>query len=367
MGKTPARERPEYWNGNHKWVSIADLGKAGKFISETKEGLTDAGVSESGIKPVPRGTLMMSFKLSIGKVSIAAEELFTNEAIMAFIDRGRYEMDTGYLYHLFRGKNWNEGTNKAVLGLTLNKATLSKKSIPLPPLTTQRAIAFRLDKVCDLIAKRQAQLDRLDTLAKSLFVEMFGDPLQGTSKWPLVAIEELFDVGSSKRVFEKDWKSEGIPFYRAREIVKLAESGSVDNDLFISPDMYRTFKKNYGVPMPGDILVTGVGTLGVCYLVSDERPFYYKDGNIICLHSKGKISSRFVLECYRFPFIKDQIQRKAGGSTVGTYTITNAKKTQIILPPPEMQQAFVSRIEAIDKSKFAIRRWLSLFRDWLTK
>ena len=171
MGKTPARERPEYWNGNHKWVSIADLGKAGKFISETKEGLTDAGVSESGIKPVPRGTLMMSFKLSIGKVSIAAEELFTNEAIMAFIDRGRYEMDTGYLYHLFRGKNWNEGTNKAVLGLTLNKATLSKKSIPLPPLTTQRAIAFRLDKVCDLIAKRQAQLDRHDTLAKSLFVE----------------------------------------------------------------------------------------------------------------------------------------------------------------------------------------------------
>ncbi len=171
MGKTPARERPEYWNGNHKWVSIADLGKAGKFISETKEGLTDAGVSESGIKPVPKGTLMMSFKLSIGKVSIAAEELFTNEAIMAFIDRGRYEMDTGYLYHLFRGKNWNEGTNKAVLGLTLNKATLSKKSIPLPPLATQRAIAVRFDKVCDLIAKRQTQLDRLDTLAKSLFVE----------------------------------------------------------------------------------------------------------------------------------------------------------------------------------------------------
>lgn len=187
---------------------------------------------------------------------------------------------------------------------------------------------------------------------------MFGDPLQGTSKWPLVAIEELFDVGSSKRVFEKDWKSEGIPFYRAREIVKLAESGSVDNDLFISPDMYRTFKKEYGVPMPGDILVTGVGTLGVCYLVSDERPFYYKDGNILCLHSKGKISSRFVLECYRFPFIKDQIQRGAGGSTVGTYTITNAKKTQIILPPPEMQQAFVSRVEAIDKSKFAIRKSL---------
>ena len=73
MGKTPARERPEYWNGNHKWVSIADLGKAGKFISETKEGLTDAGVSESGIKPVPKGTLMMSFKLSIGKVSIVEE------------------------------------------------------------------------------------------------------------------------------------------------------------------------------------------------------------------------------------------------------------------------------------------------------
>ena len=171
MGKTPARDRPEYWGGPNKWVSIADMGKADGVISRTKESLSDVGVQESGIKKVPKGTLLMSFKLSIGKVAVADSDLFTNEAIMAFLDRGTFDWDRGYLFHLFRGKDWIAGTNKAVMGLTLNKATLSSKTIPHMDIEDQRRIAITLDKVCDLIAKRQAQLAHLDTLAKSLFVE----------------------------------------------------------------------------------------------------------------------------------------------------------------------------------------------------
>ena len=129
MGKTPSRNNPSYWGGENKWVSIADIGKVSKYIGETKENITDAGVSESGIKKVPQNTVIMSFKLSIGKTAITTENMYTNEAIMAFIDKKVYPLDTNYFYHLCSGRDWSAGTNKAVMGLTLNKATLSEIEI----------------------------------------------------------------------------------------------------------------------------------------------------------------------------------------------------------------------------------------------
>ena len=101
--------------------------------------------------------------------------------------------------------------------------------------------------------------------------------------------------------------------------------------------------------------MTGVGTLGICYLVKAGDRFYYKDGNIICVHSRGKISSRFVYECYKLPFIRKQIMVNAGGSTVGTYTIENARKTRIIVPPEHLQNVFVGFIEELDKSKLIVQ------------
>lgn len=177
MGKTPSRNNSEYWNGDNKWVSISDLGNCNKFISETKECISDKGIMESKIKIVPKDTVIMSFKLSIGKTAITAEDMYTNEAIMAFINKKKYDIDINYLYHLLSGYNWSEGTNKAVLGLTLNKATLSQKKIPLPILKEQQKIAAVLDKVSELIALRKKQLEKLDELVKSRFIEMFGDPI----------------------------------------------------------------------------------------------------------------------------------------------------------------------------------------------
>ena len=109
----------------------------------------------------------MSFKLSIGKTDITTEEIYTNEAIMSFIDKGVYHFDIDYIYHLFSGKDWSEGTNKAVMGVTLNKATLSQISIPLPPLEIQRQIADNLDKVTHIIDLCNAILEKLDLLVKS--------------------------------------------------------------------------------------------------------------------------------------------------------------------------------------------------------
>ena len=158
MGKTPSRNDRECWGEGHKWISISDIGSSGKYITATKEEITDIGLSKSGIKVVPKGTVIMSFKLSIGKTAITAEDMYTNEAIMAFINKGKYEIDTDYLYHMCKGIDWFEGTNKAVLGLTLNKATMSEKEIEIPSMAEQLNVVAVLDKMDELMPCEKSSL-----------------------------------------------------------------------------------------------------------------------------------------------------------------------------------------------------------------
>ncbi|MDY6360356.1 MAG: restriction endonuclease subunit S [Lachnospiraceae bacterium] len=159
MGKTPSRNNPEYWNSyDNKWISIGDLTKAGKYITDTKEYLSDTAVEESGIKLIPANTVVMSFKLSIGKTAITSEEMYSNEAIMAFHDKHVVELMPEYIYYMFKYKNWDEGTNKAVMGKTLNKTTLSKVEIEVCSLEKQKEIVELLDKVSAILDGRNDEL-----------------------------------------------------------------------------------------------------------------------------------------------------------------------------------------------------------------
>jgi len=164
--------------------------------------------------------------------------------------------------------------------------------------------------------------------------------------WQLKTLGDLFDITSSKIVFEADWTRSGVPFYRAREIVKLAQQGFVDNELFISEEMFSRYATKYGIPAEGDIMVTGVGTLGICYVVKKHDRFYFKDGNIIWLKKRSDADSRFVEYAFRSDFLRKQIDDSAG-ATVGTFTIVKAKDTQIPLPPPLEQRRIVGILDEV--------------------
>ncbi|MCD8352710.1 MAG: restriction endonuclease subunit S, partial [Clostridiales bacterium] len=171
-------------------VSIADLSTYHKYVGKTKETISDVAVKESGIKTVPANTVIMSFKLSIGKTAITVRPTYTNEAIMAFIPTGKYQILPEYAYYLFSGKNWSAGSNKAVMGITLNKATLQNVEITVPSLDVQRSVIEKLDKISEVIALREEQLSKLDELVKARFVEMFGDLKINPMGWP---VEEFSD------------------------------------------------------------------------------------------------------------------------------------------------------------------------------
>lgn len=172
-------------------------------------------------------------------------------------------------------------------------------------------------------------------------------PYEVPENWVWTYISSGFDVTSSKRVHKSDWLSEGVPFYRTRELVKLSEQGYIDNELFISEDLYKTFKKEFGVPQKNDLLISGVGTIGVPYVISDEKKFYFKDGNVIWLKNKGVFDASYMYYLYKTVFVDNQIHSMSAGTTVDTYTIINAKNTIIPLPPLSEQQRIVERIEEL--------------------
>ena len=190
MGKTPSRDNPAYWDSpQYAWISIADLTSAGKYITDTKESLSALAVEESGIKVIPAQTVVMSFKLSIGKVAITPGPMYSNEAIMAFVDKGIVKIDPEYLYYLLLHRDWEEGTNKAVMGKTLNKATLSNVMISIHPYDEQREIVLVLNRVSTIIDEYKLQLRTLEQLIKARFIELFGGPYSNPRNWKQMAFK----------------------------------------------------------------------------------------------------------------------------------------------------------------------------------
>lgn len=172
-------------------------------------------------------------------------------------------------------------------------------------------------------------------------------PYEIPANWVWTKAEFGFEVTSSKRVHKEDWISEGVPFYRTRELVVLSGKSYVDNDLFISEEMYEEFKAAYGVPKVNDLLISGVGTIGVPYVIDNNEKFYFKDGNVIWFQNKGLFNARFIYYLYKSLFMKYQLQDFSSGTTVDTYTIINAKRTKIPLPLLAEQQRIVDRIESL--------------------
>ena len=166
--------------------------------------------------------------------------------------------------------------------------------------------------------------------------------------WAWTRLKGLFTVCSSKRVLQSDWKKNGIPFYRAREIVELSDSNFVDNELFISEKQFHTLSKNYSVPLPGDLMVSGVGTIGKVYIVKPKDRFYYKDASVLCFENRsGFVVPEFARILLESEFIQKQMKDNSKGTTVDTITISTAMNYLCIIPPIKEQIRIISVVQHI--------------------
>jgi len=165
--------------------------------------------------------------------------------------------------------------------------------------------------------------------------------------WEWTSLGILYNIVSAKRVLKSDWKHKGIPFYRAREIVKLASEGQVDNELFISKSHYEEMKTIYSVPNPSDIMMSAVGTIGKTYIVKENDVFYYKDASVLCLQNNNNMYSEFISIVLSSQFLQHQMFEQSKGTTVDTITIEKAKSYILPLPPIQEQLRIVAKIEEL--------------------
>ena len=356
MGKTPSRNNPDYWNGNHKWLSIADFGMNGKYINKTKECITDAAVAESGIKATPHNTVVMSFKLSIGKTAITVKDIFTNEAIMSFIDKGTYPIDVNYIYHLFSGKDWSKGTNKAVMGTTLNKATLSQTTIPLPPIESQYQIADNLEKVSKLIDICNTILNKLDILVKSRFVEMFGDPILNPKGWEMTTIGEIVTevkYGTSRPAIDGG----KYAYLRMNNLTYDGYLDLADLKRIDIPDS----EIEKCIVRKGDVLFNRTNSIELvgktCVFDKDEDMIIA--GYIIRVRLKPVMLPLIMSYFMNTDALKKKLRSMAKGAVnQANINAQELKAIKIYLPPTDLQQQFADFVAQTDKSKLAVKQIL---------
>ena len=158
--------------------------------------------------------------------------------------------------------------------------------------------------------------------------------------WEQRKLGDMMNVTSVKRIHQSDWTDSGVRFLRARDIVAAAKNEEPDDYLYISKEKYEEYSTLSGKVGVSDLLVTGVGTIGVPYLVRNLEPLYFKDGNIIWFQNSDKIDGKFLFYSFSAEQIQGFINESAGIGTVGTYTIESGKKTPISLPN-QIEQAKV--------------------------
>jgi type I restriction enzyme, S subunit len=184
IGRTPSRAVQRFWAGEQSWLSISDFDH-GDFITSTKEKISRVAINESGIRVHDAGTLVMSFKLTIGKIGILGTPMATNEAIAAIKPLGTDRLDQRYLFHCLSSFDFTPFLDRASKGKTLNKAKLGRLKIAFPTdVNEQRRIAAVLDKADAIRRKREQALALADDFIRSLFLEMFGDPVVNPKRLP---------------------------------------------------------------------------------------------------------------------------------------------------------------------------------------
>jgi len=168
-------------------------------------------------------------------------------------------------------------------------------------------------------------------------------------EWKKYKLRELCIISSSKRIFAEEYRSEGVPFFRGKEIIEKQKGVDISEKLYISEKRFDEIKTAFGVPEPGDMLLTSVGTLGVPYIVKPNERFYYKDGNLTCFsHFKG-LSNRYLYYWILSPEGKSNISAKSIGSTQKALTIEALKDFQITLPSIQEQEKISDLLYTLDQ------------------
>jgi len=272
--------------------------------------------------------------------------------------------DKNYLYYLLNTESFKYSICNRAYGAA-NQANVSPSDIEnikwnFPPLPTQQKIASILSAYDNLIQNYKKQIEALQTAASELYKEWFVRfrfPGYQTTRfengipegWKIERLGNLFEITSSKRVFEEDYVNEGIPFYRSKEIIELSNNQEITTELYISNELYAKFKNKFGVPKENDILITSVGSIGNSYQVRKDDIFYFKDGNLTWIKSSSKKAlSKYLIYWLKSDLGKNTLISSTIGTSQSALTIEKLRAIKILVPEVNILEKFEQKISSFD-------------------
>lgn len=318
IGGTPSRAIHKYFEGENLWVSISEM--QGNTIIDTKEKITDEAVQDSNVKLIPKGTTLLSFKLSIGKTAIAGADLYTNEAIAGLIPKTENIVDA-FLFHLFSAKLLNLDTSNNAIGKSLNSKFLREElKIPLPPLEIQQKIIEECEAVDLALQGAESQIDVLRNKISKVI-----DSLDEMPKQRLENLAENWDF-KRKPITSNQRKSGIYPYYGASGIVDYVDSFILDDTVLLISEDGANLKSRVT-----PIAFTASGKIWV-----NNHAHILKFSNI----NTHKIVEYYLNSIDLLEFITGMAQPKLSQ--------VNMNRIMIPVPPLAEQEKIVQKIETLE-------------------
>ena len=358
IGKTPSRHECDYWrDGTHAWLSIADMNQ-GRYLNNTKEYITDLGVKASNIKLIPKNTLVLSYKLSIGKVGITQKPMYTNEAIASLTELDS-QVDINYLYWALQHIDLLENADRAAMGKTLNKAKLSEVKIPLPPLAEQRRIASILDQADELRQKRQQAIEKLDQLLQATFIDMFGDPNTYQNRFPIKSLKQVCTKITDGEHGTVQRLESGKLYLMARNITKNMTLDMTEVSYISEEDHQRIYKRCS--PESGDLMIVCVGaTIGKLCLVPDMGEFSLARSVALLKPDINSVISQYLLYLLASDYIQQKILNSRNTAAQAGLYLGKLSIIEVPVPPKELQEKWSKIALSIEDQKQNLYKQLDM-------
>lgn len=341
-GGTPSRKQLDYYqDGTIPWVKTGDLKE--KYLRATDEKITEIGLKNSSARIYPKDTVLIAmYGATIGASSILKIEAATNQACAAFVKRD--DVIPEYLYAFLESQQ-SRFIKDAVGGAQPNISAgyLKQIDMPLIPIEEQRRIAALLDRVSDLIAKRRAQLDKLDELVKARFVEMFGEPVSNPKHWEKEVFSKNVTLLNGRAFKQEELLDFGkYPVLRVGNF--FSNRGWYYSDLELDDDKYCD---------NGDLLYAWSASFGARIWEGDKVIYHYHIWKVLI---KDAYDKQFL--CKLLDYVTQSLMADTHGIAMMHLTKNGMEKTPFIVPPLELQEKFSSFVQQIDKSKLTIQQSL---------
>ena len=328
----------------YKTLSKIDLIENGKFLVYGANGII--GKSDKFTHENP--TLMVTCRgATCGTLNISEPNSYINGNAMAFDDINE-EFDLKYLYYYL----FTRGFNDVISGSAqpqITRENLKNLEVLKPLLEQQKQIAKTLDKANELIELRKESITKLDALAKSIFIDMFGDPVSNPKKWEIKKFNDVFIKITDGTHKSPPMSKNGYKYITAKHI-KENRINFEKHETYISEEEHKKIFSRCN-PEKGDILYIKDGaTTGIACINTLNEEFSLLS-SVALLKPSHKIKSEYVVSYLNNPSIKNNILLNMAGGAIQRLTIKKIKDINIILPSIDLQNKFAKIIEKIEEQK----------------